>query len=175
MKLKLSGVAYMKKKKKIKRKYLTKKRKKFAEENIEFGKFVFILFSAAIPLTFLYTIVYIDKSIPIKVPHPECGHLESTPPKRVTYIPSTAYSSTVDQTDSTPFITADGTYVHWSVVAANFLPFNTCIRFPEVFGNQFFVVHDRKHERFSNSFDIWFPEKAQAKRFGFRMLKTEIW
>src|SRR3989344_299704 len=34
----------------------------------------------------------------------------------------TAYSSTPEQTDETPFITASGSYVRNGVVAANFLP-----------------------------------------------------
>src|SRR4030042_3654518 len=37
----------------------------------------------------------------------------------------TAYSSTPEETDDTPFITASGNYVRPGVIAANFLPFGT--------------------------------------------------
>ena len=55
----------------------------------------------------------------------------------------TAYSSTVDQCDSTPFITASGIHVHNGTVAANFLRFGTKIKFPVLFGDKIFIVEDR--------------------------------
>ncbi|MDP3901723.1 MAG: hypothetical protein Q8Q37_01975 [bacterium] len=78
----------------------------------------------------------------------------------------TAYSSTPDQTDDSPFITASNTYVHDGTVAANFLPFNTRIMIPELFGDKIFVVEDRMHKRFSDRVDIWFAERSDAQRFG---------
>lgn len=89
-------------------------------------------------------------------------------------ITATAYSSTVDQTDDTPFITAWGTRVRDGVVAANFLPFGTVIRIPEVFGDKTFVVEDRMHIRFSNRVDIWFPSREEALEFGAKRIKIEI-
>jgi 3D (Asp-Asp-Asp) domain-containing protein len=80
----------------------------------------------------------------------------------------TAYSSTPDQTDDTPFVTAAGTTVRDGIVAANFLPLYTKIRIPELFGDKVFVVEDRMHERFSNRVDIWFPDRASAKNFGLK-------
>jgi len=44
----------------------------------------------------------------------------------------TAYSSTVDQTDDTPFITANGSFVRDGIVANNMLPFGTKIKIPEL-------------------------------------------
>jgi len=55
----------------------------------------------------------------------------------------TAYSSTYDQTDSTPFITASGSYVSDGTVACNFLRFGDRVRFPEVYGDKIFIVEDR--------------------------------
>ncbi|MBI2036999.1 MAG: hypothetical protein HYT14_01400, partial [Candidatus Liptonbacteria bacterium] len=52
----------------------------------------------------------------------------------------TAYSSTPEETDSTPFITASGTHVRDGVVAANFLPFGTAVKIPELYGDRLFVV-----------------------------------
>jgi 3D (Asp-Asp-Asp) domain-containing protein len=87
----------------------------------------------------------------------------------------TAYSSTVAQTDSTPFITANGTYVHDGVVANNGLPFGTELRIPELYGNKVFSVEDRMHWRKGNyHFDIWFPTYEQAKNFGVRYAYVEI-
>ncbi len=86
----------------------------------------------------------------------------------------TAYSSSVDETDSTPFITASGKRTQDGVVAANFLPFGTKVKIPELFGNKTFVVEDRMNRRFSNRMDIWFPSKWQAKRFGKRTAQIVV-
>lgn len=87
----------------------------------------------------------------------------------------TAYSSTVAQTDSTPFITANGTYVHDGVVANNGLPFGTEIRIPELYGDKVFSVEDRMHWRMGDyRFDIWFPTYEQAKKFGVRYAYVEV-
>ena len=50
----------------------------------------------------------------------------------------TAYSSTVDQTDSTPFTTAWQTPVRDGVVAINFLPLGSLVRFPDEYGDKIF-------------------------------------
>ena len=84
----------------------------------------------------------------------------------------TAYSSTPDQTDDTPFITASGALVEDGVVAANFLPFGTRIKIPALFGDKIFIVKDRMHQRFSNRLDIWFPDRKTALKFGIQ--ETEI-
>ncbi len=87
----------------------------------------------------------------------------------------TAYSSTVWQTDSTPFITANGTYVHDGVVANNGFPFGTEIRIPELYGDKVFSVEDRMHWRKGNyHFDIWFPTYEQAKNFGVKYAYVEV-
>lgn len=82
----------------------------------------------------------------------------------------TAFSSTPDQTDDTPFITASGKHVHDGTVAANFLPFGTKIKIPKYFGDKVFVVEDRMNKRFSDRIDIWFPDRESAKNFGVRQL-----
>lgn len=86
----------------------------------------------------------------------------------------TAYSSTPEETDDTPFTTASGTQVQPGVVAANWLPFGTKIRLPEVFGDTVFTVEDRMNTRFPNHLDIWFPDKASARTFGSQQLRVEI-
>lgn len=89
-------------------------------------------------------------------------------------VTSTAYSSTVDQTDGNPFITASGTHVHWGTIACNFLPFGTKVMFPDYFGNKVFTVEDRTAKRFSNRADIWFPSRGEAIQFGKRTLRMVV-
>lgn len=87
----------------------------------------------------------------------------------------TAYSSTPEETDETPFITASGSKVREGIVANNLLPFGTRVRIPEIFGDKIFEVEDRMHPRKSNyHIDIWFPEKSLAKEFGAKIAKVEI-
>lgn len=78
----------------------------------------------------------------------------------------TAYSSTPDQTDSTPFETANGTHVRDGIVAANFLPFHTRVRFPDLFGDKVFTVEDRMNARFPTRADIWMAKRSAAWDFG---------
>ncbi len=78
----------------------------------------------------------------------------------------TAYSSTPEETDDTPFITASGKTVRDGVVATNLLPFGTEVKIPEVFGDKVFVVEDRMHQRKTNHLDVWMPTKTQANNFG---------
>jgi len=84
----------------------------------------------------------------------------------------TAYSSTPDQTDDSPFITASNTHVRDGVVAANFLPFKTKIRIPKLFGDKIFTVEDRM--RSNVKVDIWFPTRQEALNFGARRTQIEI-
>ncbi len=84
----------------------------------------------------------------------------------------TAYSSTVDQTDSTPFITASGTHVHDGTIAANFLKFGTKVKFPSLYGDKIFTVEDRMKSDYK--VDIWFPTRQEAKNFGVKRVEMEI-
>ena len=86
----------------------------------------------------------------------------------------TAYSSSPDETDDTPFITAANTRTRDGVVATNAFPFGTKMRIPDHFGDKEFVVEDRMHRRYPNRLDVWFPTKAQALQFGIREAKIEI-
>jgi len=86
----------------------------------------------------------------------------------------TAYSSTPDQTDSTPFITASGSHVRDGIVACNFLSFGTYVRFPDMYGDKVFVVEDRMALKNSHKIDIWFNTRWEAMQFGARQLKVEV-
>jgi len=98
--------------------------------------------------------------------------LKSKRPTLKVYI--TAYSSSPDETDDTPDITASGSRTRDGVVATNMLPFGTKVRIPRLFGKKIFVVEDRMHSRFSERVDVWFPEKQDAKNFGIRYAEIEV-
>ncbi|MCX6813944.1 MAG: hypothetical protein NT078_01920 [Candidatus Azambacteria bacterium] len=95
------------------------------------------------------------------------GMNELLPPKIMSVI-LTAYSSTPDQTDDTPFITASNSRVHDGVVAANFLTFGTKVKIPAIFGDKVFTVEDRMAKKHDDKIDIWFPERYLAKNFGIK-------
>lgn len=96
-------------------------------------------------------------------------------PSRTVYVVATAYSSTPDQTDDSPFISANGTYVYDGMIAANFLPFGTLVRFPDMFGDKVFRVDDRMNPRYGQGrIDIWMESRGVAKQFGVKKLKMEI-
>jgi len=86
----------------------------------------------------------------------------------------TAYSSTPEETDDTPFITANGTQVSFGIVATNFLPFGTKIRIPSVYGEKIFTVQDRMHPRKNFQIDVWFPDYWSAKEFGAKYTEIEV-
>ena len=84
----------------------------------------------------------------------------------------TAYSSTPEQTDDTPFTTASGKQVRDGIIATNFLPFGTLVKIPKLFGDKVFVVEDRMHERKKNFVDVWMSETEEAMKLGIQ--NTEI-
>ncbi|MBI2639839.1 MAG: 3D domain-containing protein [Candidatus Sungbacteria bacterium] len=86
----------------------------------------------------------------------------------------TAYSSSPDETDDTPFITASGKRVRHGIVASNYLPLGAKIKIPDIFGETVFVVEDRMHRRFNDRIDIWMPTKRDALVFGKKLAEVEI-
>lgn len=87
----------------------------------------------------------------------------------------TAYSSTPEETDDTPFITASNTSVRDGIVANNLLAFGTRIRIPSVYGDKIFEVEDRMNSKKSiYHLDIWFDSHEKAKNFGAKTAPIEI-
>ncbi len=78
----------------------------------------------------------------------------------------TGYSSSHDETDETPWLTAYNTLTRDGVVASNILPFKTKLRIPSLFGDKIFVVEDKMNPRYGEHLDIWFPTKEEALKFG---------
>ena len=95
-------------------------------------------------------------------------------PIKVTLRTITAYSSTPEETDDTPFITASGKHVHEGTIAANWLPFGAKVKIPELFGERIFTVEDRMHRRHNTKLDIWFPSKEAAIKFGVQIANVEV-
>lgn len=116
---------------------------------------------------------------------PSFPAIEDIEPRRTIIAVMTAYSSDVGQTDSTPCIPADWTYNlcenyeqtgAQDTIAANFLPLGTKVRFPDLYGDKIFTVRDRMNERYGNGRgDIWMPTRQEAKVFGVKRVKMEIY
>ncbi len=88
---------------------------------------------------------------------------------------ATSYNSEPGQTDDTPFISANGTYVYDGMIAANFLPFGTLVRFPNYSGDKIYRVDDRMNRRYGHGrIDIWMEHKADSIAFGIQPLEMEI-
>lgn len=82
--------------------------------------------------------------------------------KETYHVLATCYTASADETDDTPFITADGTDLRkarYGVIAANWLPFGTIV---EIDGKGY-VVADRMNERYGKyRVDILVKTKEEA-------------
>ncbi len=87
---------------------------------------------------------------------------------------ATAYSSAPNQTDDSPFLSANQTYVYDGMIAANFLPFGTLVKIPSISETKIFRVDDRMNSRYYKKIDIWMPDRESAIQFGYKNLEIEI-
>ena len=62
-----------------------------------------------------------------------------------------------------------------NVIAANFLPFGTKVRFPDYDPETIYTVQDRMNARYRYRADIWMKTRQEAKIFGIKNLKMEIY
>ncbi len=87
-------------------------------------------------------------------------------------VTATAYSSTPEQTDGSPLITASGSHVRHGIIATNFLPLGTKI----LIGQETFEVEDRMSSRYNDAYhiDLWMPSLEMAQQFGTKTLLIEI-
>ncbi len=82
-----------------------------------------------------------------------------------------AYSSSPDETDGDPFITASGRRVFDGLVACpRRYPFGTQVKI----AGRTYTCWDRLHDRFDDRFDIWMASKSQALQFGLRKLVVQV-
>ena len=100
-------------------------------------------------------------------------------PTQTLYLTATAYSSTEDQTDSSPCIASNGfdlcTHNIEDVVATNLFPIGTKLRFPQLDSDTLFTVVDRMHERYNARIDFWKKTRDRAEAFGIRQVKVEVY
>lgn len=79
----------------------------------------------------------------------------------------TAYTSSVDETDADPFITASGKETRRGVIACpSKLSFGTVVEFE---GNEY-ICEDRMNRRYreQDRFDVWVPHKSEAYAWGLK-------
>ncbi len=87
----------------------------------------------------------------------------------------TGYSSSIQETQGDPFITASGERVREGIIANNLLRFDSKIRLPELFGNSEFIVKDRMNSKKGYyHVDIWFPSRQEALEFGSKLAVMEV-
>lgn len=97
-------------------------------------------------------------------------------PNKIVAAVITAYTSTPDQTDDSPFIAASGRRVHDGMIAANWLPFGAIVKIPSLYGDKEFVVEDRMNKRYGyGRLDIWLDaSKSEARKFGVKRAQVEV-
>lgn len=98
-------------------------------------------------------------------------------PNKIVAAVITAYTSTPDQTDDSPFIAASGKRVHDGMIAANWLPFGAIVKIPSLYGDKEFVVEDRMNKRYGyGRMDIWLDaSKSEARKFGVKRVDVEVY
>ena len=121
-------------------------------------------------------IIVADGAVMARSSFPEPQNFYYIKPKKTVSVVVTGYSSSVDETDDTPYITASGTFVRNGVAASNFLPLGTKFRIPEIYDDNVFVIEDRMNARYDGKswVDIWFDSKSKAKVFGKKSAEIEI-
>jgi 3D (Asp-Asp-Asp) domain-containing protein len=91
---------------------------------------------------------------------------------------ATGYSSSICETDNTPFITASNTRTRPGIVALSRdlltrydaqAPFNFGDAV-HITGMGDFVVEDSMHRRWNRRLDFWFPSRSSARKFGIRKI-----
>lgn len=103
---------------------------------------------------------------------PEIGRAPA-PERTVLIAEVTAYTSRPEETDDTPEITASGETVYDGGIACpTRFKFGTKI---EIAG-KVYTCNDRMNRRYAhtNHFDIWYPDKSSALRFGRQKLTVLV-
>ncbi len=110
------------------------------------------------------------------------------------FLKSTAYNSTVSQTDSTPRVTATGARTRFGVIALSrdmlrSIPYGSQVtledmgalgsgagrgRFSSMLRGVVFIVEDTMNKRISRTVDVWFHSRSTAMRWGKRQVKLTI-
>lgn len=87
----------------------------------------------------------------------------------------TAYNSTPNQTDGTPWKSASGRIMKPGDAACNGLPFGTIFRIPSLFGQYVFTIVDRMAPtKPPNCIDLWTYHVNDAKLLGAHQVTIEL-
>lgn len=91
---------------------------------------------------------------------------------REVFVEVSAYTSSVDETDDTPFLTASQTRVREGIIACpRNIEFGTKV---EIEG-KIYVCEDRMNIRYKEEFDIWVETKELAYNWGRRKVEVKIY
>lgn len=135
-------------------------------------------------LIIILVLILIVLAIPVKLNNiTDHYNLERQDSKRkiieLGYRIVTAYSSSPDETDSTPFITASNQKVRRGIIATNELPMGTKITISGLENScvsdiTVFEVQDRTNRRYNYRIDIWCESKEEALEIGRQTRLIEI-
>lgn len=113
----------------------------------------------------------------------------------VLVLKATAYTSSVRETDSTPFVTATGARTRFGIIAvsrdllSSDLPYGSKVkiedlgewgtgrgkgRFNNMLRDVVFVVEDTMHKRKRQQIDVWMPDRALALKWGVRRVRITV-
>ncbi|AEB12804.1 3D domain-containing protein [Marinithermus hydrothermalis] len=114
---------------------------------------------------------------------------------KVLILKATAYTSSVRETDATPFITATGARTRYGIIAVSRdllqtdLPYGSLVKLEDLgrwedgaekgkynpmLEGILFVVEDTMNRRKRQQIDIWMPDRALALKWGVRRVKLTI-
>ena len=100
-------------------------------------------------------------------------HIERVEPLPTISATVTAYTSSVDETDDTPFITASGARTRRGIIACPpKYPFGTQLKVED----KVFVCEDRMNRRYHDQerFDVWVESKTEAYSWGEKSLEIVL-
>jgi 3D (Asp-Asp-Asp) domain-containing protein len=113
----------------------------------------------------------------------------------VLVLKATAYTSSVRETDSTPFVTATGARTRFGIIAVSRdllgsdLPYGSKVkiedlgdwrtgrgkgRFNAMLKDVVFVVEDTMHKRKRQQIDVWMPDRSLALKWGVRRVRLTV-
>ena len=123
------------------------------------------------------------------------GMVRAAPGPKVLVLKATAYTSSVWETDSTPFITSTGARTRFGIIAVSrdllkgALPYGSLVRIQDLgtwgygrgvgsynamLANVVFVVEDTMNPVKRQQVDIWLPDQAMALQWGVRKARLTI-
>ncbi len=113
----------------------------------------------------------------------------------VLVLKATAYTSSVRETDATPFVTATGARTRFGIIAVSRdllgsdLPYGSKVkiedlgdwrsgrgkgRFDAMLKDVVFVVEDTMHKRKRQQIDVWMPDRSLALKWGVRRVRITV-